>query len=68
MDAIDLEKLGLNKNEAKVYYALMQKNQATASELVKLLGMHRSMIYDNLERLVDKGLVSFVIKETKIML
>ena len=65
MDAIDLEKLGLNKNEAKVYYALLQKNQATASELIKLLGMHRSMIYDNLERLVDKGLVSFVVKETK---
>src|SRR3989339_758408 len=65
MDAIDLEKLGLNRNEAKVYYGIIQKGQATAAELVKLLGVHRNIVYDNLEKLIEKGLVSFIIDGTK---
>jgi len=65
MNTTDLEKLGLNKNEAKVYHALLIKGQATAQELVKSLGVYRNIIYDNLEKLIEKGLVSFVIQETK---
>jgi len=65
MDAIDLEKLGLSRNEARVYYALIQSKQATASELIKTMGVHRGIVYDNLERLIEKGLVSFVIKGIK---
>jgi HTH-type transcriptional regulator, sugar sensing transcriptional regulator len=64
MDEINLEKLGLNRNEAKVYLALLYKGQATAGELVKAVGVHRNIVYDNLEKLMDKGLVS-VISETK---
>src|SRR3989338_5153403 len=60
MDSKDLERLRLNKNEAKVYYALLLKGQATAQELVKLLGVYRNIVYDNLEKLAEKGLVSFV--------
>jgi HTH-type transcriptional regulator, sugar sensing transcriptional regulator len=60
MDEQSLEKLGLNKNEAKVYLALLYKGQATAAELVKSVGVHRNIIYDNLEKLMDKGLVSVV--------
>ena len=65
MDSKDLEKLGLNKNEAKVYFGLLKLGSATASELVKQLGMHRNIIYDNLEKLIEKGLASYIIKETK---
>ncbi len=65
MDNIDLERLGLNKNEAKVYYALLLKGSATAQELVKALGVYRNIVYDNLEKLIEKGLVSFVIQDTK---
>jgi len=65
MDEIDLEKLGLNRNEARVYYALIQKKEATAAELIKITGAHRGIVYDNLERLIEKGLVSFVMKEGK---
>lgn len=60
MDAVELERLGLNKNEAKVYFALLNKGEACASELVKALGVHRNIVYDNLEKLIEKGLVSFV--------
>lgn len=65
MDHIDLERLGLNKNEAKVYYALIIRGKATAQELVKSLGVYRNIIYDNLEKLLEKGLVSFVVEGTK---
>lgn len=65
MDNIDLERLGLNKNEAKVYYALLLKGTATAQELVKVLGVYRNIVYDNLEKLLEKGLVSFVVEGTK---
>jgi sugar-specific transcriptional regulator TrmB len=65
MDATDLEMLGLNKNEAKVYYGLLQLGQSTAGNLVKHLGIHRNIIYDNLEKLTEKGLVSFIILEAK---
>jgi sugar-specific transcriptional regulator TrmB len=60
MDCVDLERLGLNRNEAKVYYALLLKREATAQELVKSLGVYRNIVYDNLEKLAEKGLVSFV--------
>ncbi len=65
MDSIDLERLGLNKNEAKVYYALLTKGEATAQELVKSLGVYRNIVYDNLEKLMEKGLVSFVTEDAK---
>ena len=65
MHPTDLEKLGLNRNEAKVYLGLLKKGQATASELVKAIGVHRNIVYDNLEKLIDKGLVSYVVEGTK---
>jgi len=65
MHSIDLEQLGLNKNEAKVYFGLLNRGQATASELVKSIGVHRNIVYDNLDKLIDKGLVSYVIEGTK---
>jgi sugar-specific transcriptional regulator TrmB len=65
MDGKDLELLGLNKNEAKVYYALLLKGEASAQELVKSLGVYRNIVYDNLEKLIEKGLVSFVKDGTK---
>jgi len=55
-----LEELGLNKNEAIVYDFLLNFGQATASELIKKSDFHRNIVYDNLEKLIDKGLVSYI--------
>ena len=68
MEETDLEKLGLNKNEAKVYLALIYKGQATAQELVKSVGVHRNIVYDNLEKLIDKGLVSVINDNKKVFI
>lgn len=65
MDEKDLEKLGLNKNEARVYFGLLKKGQAAASDLVKTVGVHRNIVYDNLDKLIGKGLVSYITEGTK---
>ena len=46
MDSKDLEKLGLNKNEAKVYLGLLRLGSATAAQLVKQIGSHRNNKYE----------------------
>ncbi len=60
MDYTELEKIGLNKNEAIVYIELTKLGQASAGELIKETEFHRNIVYDNLEKLIDKGLVSFI--------
>ena len=65
MDSAQLETLGLNRNEAKVYLALLQKKTAYATDLVKAIGVHRNIVYDNLEKLIEKGLVSTIVDGTK---
>lgn len=65
MNAKELTKLGLNTNEAKVYFSLITKKEATAQELIKLLGFHRNIVYDNLEKLIEKGLVSVINEDNK---
>lgn len=59
----ELTGLGLTKGEAKVYIALLKLGSTTAGPIVKESKIAYSNIYEVLERLIDKGLVSFIIKE-----
>lgn len=63
MDIKDLEKLGLKRNEAKIFEELLKYVETTAGNLIKKTGFHRNIIYDNLEKLLDKGLAKFTIKD-----
>jgi len=60
-----LEEAGLTKNEAAVYKALLKLGPVTAGPLTKKSGIHRSRVYEALNRLVDKGLVSYKIKANR---
>lgn len=60
-----LEKLGLSKNEARVYLALLKLGSASVTDIAKSSGVHRVNTYDALERLMEKGLVSAVVKINK---
>lgn len=60
-----LEKLGLSKNESKVYIALVKLGSAFVTEIAKKTNVHRVNIYDVLESLQEKGLVASVIKINK---
>lgn len=65
METIDLVKLGFNKNEAKVYLALIKFGRIYAKQIIKETKFHKNIVYDNLEKLIDKGLVSFVLEGKK---
>ena len=58
----NLVNLGLTEGEAKVYTALLGTGSSTVGPIVKASGVASSNIYDILERLIEKGLVSFIIK------
>lgn len=56
---------GLTKNESKVYLALLKLGSATAAEITKGSGVHRVNVYDTLERLREKGLISTIFRAKK---
>lgn len=60
-----LETAGLSNNETKVYLALLELGSASVVEIAKRSGVHRVNIYDVLERLMRRGLVSAVLKANK---
>jgi sugar-specific transcriptional regulator TrmB len=61
MEVGDLLALGFNRNEAKVYASLSTFSEADASCIVKDTGFHKNIVYDNLEKLERKGLVTHII-------
>jgi len=60
-----LEDLGLSEAEAKVYLALLETGSTLAGPIIKKTGLHRGTTYQILQRLIEKGLISFVIKSGK---
>jgi sugar-specific transcriptional regulator TrmB len=60
-----LEDLGLSEAEAKVYLALLENGSTLAGPIIKKTALHRGTTYQILQRLIEKGLVSFVIKAGK---
>ena len=60
-----LERIGLTANETKVYLALLDLGRSLASETAKKTRLHRRPVYDSLNRLIEKGLISYSIKAGK---
>lgn len=60
-----LEDLGLSEAEAKIYLTLLETGSTLAGPIIKKTGLHRGTTYQILQRLIEKGLVSFVIKAGK---
>lgn len=54
---VKLHQLGFSEYEAKAYITLLKFNPVTGYELSKNSGVPRSMIYQTLQRLMDKGAV-----------
>jgi sugar-specific transcriptional regulator TrmB len=57
-----LEKVGLTPSESKVYLAVLKQPNATISELISTSKVSRSKIYEAIERLKTKGLLSITTK------
>ena len=60
-----LQEFGLTRNEAKVYLTLLKLGSCLAGEITERSGIHRRNVYDSIERLIEKGLVSFVITNNR---
>ncbi len=57
-----LRKLGLGSNEIRVYLALLETGQTTTGPLVKKSDIPSSKIYYTLSSLIEKGVVSHILK------
>lgn len=60
-----LEEFGLTKTEAKIYLLLLRLGSVPASEIIKKAQLHRTTVYDVLERLIEKGLIAYIVKNDK---
>ena len=65
METAILEHIGLTKNQSLVYISLLKLGSTNVQNIIKESGMHRSRVYDSLEKLHQLGLVSFVVKDFK---
>ena len=59
----ELLKIGLTDGEAKVYLALLELGSSTVGPVVKKSGIAYSNIYEVLQRLERKGIVSHIVKD-----
>ncbi len=57
-----LKKAGLTGNESKVYLELLKQGELSANELAKKISTDRTLTYTVLNNLIEKGMVSYVIK------
>lgn len=60
-----LKTIGLNKNQAAIYHDLVKNRNSGALEVSKRTNIHRSNTYEDLRKLIEKGLVSKSIKNNK---
>ena len=60
-----LKNLGLTENESLIYNALVKHGSSTAGKISQFTGLHRRTVYDSIERLLEKGLISFINKNNR---
>ncbi|MBT3814504.1 winged helix-turn-helix transcriptional regulator [Candidatus Woesearchaeota archaeon] len=61
----ELKELGLTENEIKVYLILLENGILNPSHIAQKTGLHRSYVYDTLERLIDRGIINTVLVNNK---
>jgi len=64
MNTTILEDVGLTNAEIKVYLALLELGPSSAGPILEKSNLHNSVVHMTLNKLIEKGLVSFV-KEGK---
>jgi HTH-type transcriptional regulator, sugar sensing transcriptional regulator len=59
----ELRILGLNDSEIKVYLVLLETGESLASNIASKADIPRGSIYDILNRLIGRGMVSYIIRD-----
>jgi len=63
MDIHAMQEAGLTEGEAKVYLALMELGPSTTGPIIEKAHVAKSIIYQLLDKLIQKGLVAYITKE-----
>ncbi len=63
MDGMLITDAGLTEGEAKVYLALLALGPSTTGPIIEKSGVANSIVYRLLDKLIEKGLVSYITKE-----
>lgn len=58
-----LKEIGLTDSEIKVYLALLELGSSKKAPIVKKAGITSSKIYEVIDKLIEKGLASYVVKD-----
>jgi sugar-specific transcriptional regulator TrmB len=62
MDETLFKQLGFTDGETRVYLALLELGESTSGNIIKKSKITGSKVYELLEKLIEKGLVSYIIK------
>ena len=65
MDLKELEILGLTRGEIKVYSAILHIGSSSINNIHEKTGMERRAIYDIINKLIEKGLISYTTERGK---
>jgi sugar-specific transcriptional regulator TrmB len=58
-----LEEIGLTKGEIKVYLTLLKLGETTTGKIIQEAKISSGKIYEILDKLIDKGIASYIVKE-----
>ncbi|MGV8150279.1 MAG: TrmB family transcriptional regulator [Candidatus Woesearchaeota archaeon] len=62
MNIEELQKFGLSKQEATIYIALLQSQEALVSEIAQKTGYNRSSLYTILDQMTKKSFITYIVK------
>ena len=65
MDLSVLEKIGLSNAEIEVYLTLLKLGLTPSNKIIRETEFRKSTVYESINRLQEKGLVSSVIKDSR---
>lgn len=60
-----LKKIGLTETESVIYLTLLKIGNSLVSKIASHSKLYRPYVYDTLNKLLEKGLVSFIVKDNK---
>lgn len=60
-----MESIGLNKSETMIYLDLVKSGKSSAIGISKRTKIHRPNVYDTLDKLIEKGIVTQNIEENR---
>ncbi len=63
----ELLEAGFSQREIEVYLHLIKSGETSANDVAKELGINRTVAYNTLNNLIEKGLVSHIIKKSRRM-